>query len=103
VEILAESPPGKLMVTGGNFGGTSPWETYVHRSKFWQNLPLKMDVLKPKFWQNLPLKMDVQKLKFGRASPWELQVSETERLELQLLLVAGQQIEGVSVTKLCCY
>jgi len=85
---LAESPPGKLMVTGGNFGGTSPWETYVHRSKFWQNLPLKMDV---------------QKLKFGRASPWELQVSETERLELQLLLVAGQQIEGVSVTKLCCY
>lgn len=71
-EILAESPPGKLVVTGGNFGRISPWKIYVHRSRFWQNLPLKMDAQKPKFWQNL--------------SPWELQVWETKGWSLQINL-----------------
>lgn len=78
-EILAESPPGKLVVTGGNFGRTSPWEIYVHRSRFWQNLPLKMDAQKPKFWQNL--------------SPWELQVWETKGWSLQINLARCRSTE----------
>lgn len=42
--------------------------------------------------------MDVQKLKFWQNLPLETPSFRDRRLELQLLLVAGQQTEGVSVT-----